>query len=198
MSENINEIKMKMDKCESNLEKAKKYEQKKVCIWNVSNGIKIGTGFLSTILYNAQSITILITNYHIINDEFIKNNKQIKILINKEEKSNIINIDEKNNIYSSPKEKYDIMILQIKETKIPNYYENLENNDSSFFAQEFKNLFDKGNKKIIFDNSSNISRIKESILSVVLNGFIKDIKDIINWDQELKNRTNEKFKNIFD
>ena len=33
---------------------------------------------------------------------------------------------------------------------------------------------------------------------MVLNGFIKDIKDIMNWDQELKNRTNEKFKNIFD
>ena len=198
MSENINEVKIDRDKYISKSEKAKNYEQNKVCIWNVSNGIKIGIGFLSTILYNAQSITILITNYHIINDEFIKNNKQIKILINKEEKSNIINIDERNKIYSSPKEKYDIMILQIKETKIPNYYENFENNDSSFFAQEFKNLFDKGNKKIIFDNSSNISKIKESILSVVLNGFIKDIKDIMNWDQELKNRTNEKFKNIFD
>ena len=67
----------------------------------------------------------------------------------------------------------------------------------SFFEEEFKNLFDNCNKNILFDTTTNISKMKESILSLVLNGFTKDIKNIITWDQEFKNLINEKFKNIF-
>ena len=198
MAENINKGKIQNEKNNSTLKETKKQcEQIRVCIWNISSGIKMGTGFLSKILYNDEYIPILMTNYHILNDEFINNNKQIKLSINKKEKPFIIDINEKNKIYSSSVEKFDIMILKIKDVQIPNWKHNLKNNDLSFFEEEFKNLFDNCNKNILFDTSTNISKMKESILSLVLNGFTKDIKNIITWDQEFKNLINEKFKIIF-
>ena len=198
MAENINKGKIQNEKNNSTLKETKKQcEQIRVCIWNISSGIKMGTGFLSKILYNDEYIPILMTNYHILNDEFINNNKQIKLSINKEENPFIIDINKKNKIYSSSAEKFDIMILKIKDVQIPNCDYNLNNNDLSVFEEEFKNLFDNCNKNILFDTSTNISKMKESILSLVLNGFTKDIKNIITWDQEFKNLINEKFKNIF-
>ena len=102
--------------------------QIKKCICKV-DGNKIGTGFFSKIKYNNELISVMITNYHIIDDNYIKNNKQIKISIN--ENLQLININEK--IYSSITEEYDIMIIKIKEEEIKNYLEideNIYNNNS--------------------------------------------------------------------
>ena len=64
------------------------------------------------------------TNYHIISDEYLKNNKQIKITINDENIIDIIDIDENSKIYSSIKDEYDIMIIKLeKEKDIYNYLE---------------------------------------------------------------------------
>ena len=60
------------------LEKAEKItEQMKTCICMVY-GELIGTGFFCKVLYKDKYIPVLITNYHIISDEFIKNNKKLK------------------------------------------------------------------------------------------------------------------------
>ena len=63
----------------------------------------------------------MITNYHVIDDNFIEKNNKIKISINDNFK--FINIDQNCKIYSSQKEEYDIMIIRIKEDEIQNYLE---------------------------------------------------------------------------
>ena len=64
------------------------------------------------------------TNYHVINDEYLKNNKKIKITINDEEITDTINLNENMKIYSSVKNEYDLMIIKLeKENDIYHYLE---------------------------------------------------------------------------
>ena len=87
-------------------------DQMKKCICKVI-GDNIGTGFFCKILYENKLIPVMITNYHVINDNYINNNKQIKISIN--EDYEIININNKSKIYSSQINEYDIMIIKINQ-----------------------------------------------------------------------------------
>ena len=72
-----------------------------------------GTGFFCKIDYEYELIPVLITNFHVIDDDYMKNNSEIIIYINGDLKK--INIDEKSKIYSSVKEEYDIMIIKLNE-----------------------------------------------------------------------------------
>ena len=112
-------------------------EQMKKCICKVF-GDKIGTGFFCKILYHNKLIPVMITNYHVINDNYINNNKQIKINMN--EKYEIININNKSKIYSSINSEYDIMIIKLNEDNKYNYLEFDENifqdNSESFYENE--------------------------------------------------------------
>ena len=61
------------------------------------SGNKIGTGFFCKIKYKDDLFPVLITNYHVIDDNYIKNKKELKIYIN--DKSKIININKNSNIF---------------------------------------------------------------------------------------------------
>ena len=123
MIERIDEGKIKGAIDAISLEKLGKIEeQMKTCICQVY-GDKIGTGFFCKILYQNKLIPVLMTNYHIINDEYLKNNKQIKITINDEKIQDIIDINVNTKIYSSIKNEYDIMIIRIEDKDLYNYLE---------------------------------------------------------------------------
>ena len=83
----------------------------------------IGTGFFCKFECNNKKIPVLITNYHVINDEFLNHHKYLKVYIKIDH--HIININKDSKIYSSAKDKYDIMIIKInKDNKdIKNYLE---------------------------------------------------------------------------
>ena len=106
-------------------------EQKGNCICKI-NGIKIGTGFFCKIPFKENIISVLITNYHIIDDDFFENNNKLKLYI--DDKRKILNMDKNSKLYSSPNNKYDIMIIKMKEEyDINNYLEidqNIFNNNS--------------------------------------------------------------------
>ena len=57
------------------------------------------------------------TNYHVISDDFLQNNKKIKISINNGEKYDTIKVNENSKIYSSIRNEYDIMIIKLEEEK---------------------------------------------------------------------------------
>ena len=97
-------------------------EQMKTCVW-IIYGVNLRTGLFCKILHKNENIPVLITNYHIINDEFLKNNKCIKISINNGQIINEINRVEIKKIYSSPDEEYDIMILKINTDNKYNFLE---------------------------------------------------------------------------
>ena len=87
-----------------------------------------GTGFFCKILYNGKELSVLITNYHVIDDNFIKENKNLAVTLNDDIEYKNIEIDiNKKMIYTS--NKYDITIIEIKKEKenINNYLEIDEN-----------------------------------------------------------------------
>ena len=103
-------------------------EQMKNCICKVY-GEETGKGFFCKIKYEGKTIPVLMTNYHIISDDFFKSNKVVKISTNdgEGEDYNEININENSKIYSSIKEKYDIMIIKVEEEKYLYDYLELDN-----------------------------------------------------------------------
>ena len=73
------------------------------------NSDLIGTGFFCNIECNNKIIPVLMTNYHIINDKYLENNKYLKVYI--KDNYHIININKDSKLYSSIR--YDIMIIKI-------------------------------------------------------------------------------------
>ena len=101
--------------------KQTKLNHLKNCICKISANM-IGTGFFCKIDYKDKKIPVLITNYHIIDDQYIENHNTLKIYI--DDICKIININKNEKIYSSGKYEYDLMIIQLKEIdEIHNYLE---------------------------------------------------------------------------
>ena len=141
MEERTDEGKIKGAIDAISLEKTEKIvEQMKTCICMVY-GDSNGTGFFCKIEYNNKKIPVLITNYHIISDEFIKNKKQLKISINNEQIFDIISINDNSKIYSSIRNEYDIMIIKLDEEK--NIYHYLELDEHLFDKDQFDIYEDK-------------------------------------------------------
>ena len=97
----------------------------------------MGTGFFCRIPYEGKSIPVLMTNYHLINDDFLKNNKKIKISINNGNKYDNIKINQNSKIYSSKAIEYDIMIIKVEEEKDIYHYLDLD-----------EHLFDENSEEI--------------------------------------------------
>jgi len=83
------------------------------------NGNKIGTGFFCKISFKKKFIPVLMTNYQVLNDNFLDIEKEINVYING--KLKIISINKDSKIYSS--EEYDLVIIKIKENLMDNYLE---------------------------------------------------------------------------
>ena len=77
------------------------------------DGDSMGTGFFCKIQLLNELIPVLITNYHVIDDNFSKNKMNLPIYINNENK--LLKLNSNRKIYSSVKNKYDIMIIRLKE-----------------------------------------------------------------------------------
>ena len=108
----------------------------KTCICHVY-GKETGTGFFCKIRYEGKDIPVLMTNYHIINDDFLKDTRELKISINDGKIIDFININENSNIYSSIRDEYDIMIIKLEEGKDIYHYLELD-----------EHLFDENIEKI--------------------------------------------------
>ena len=127
--ENIEKITEQMKKCICHI-----YTER-----NTQNKRKEGTGFFCKIPFEHKTISVLMTNYHVINDEYLKNNKKIKITINDEEITDTINLNENMKIYSSVKNEYDLMIIKLeKENDIYHYLEL----DDKLFKENSEKLYD--------------------------------------------------------
>ena len=112
------------------------FKDKENCICKI-NGNKIGTGFFCKINF----IKVLITNYHVINDEFLKDKNKLKVYI--KDKYKIIRIYENSIIYLSENNKYDIIIIRVNEDEIKDYLEIDENifNHDSELSYEDEDIF---------------------------------------------------------
>ena len=97
--------------------------QKSIC---QIKGKLTGTGFFCYINYENKNIPCLMTNFHILDKEFIiqKKNK-IEISINDNKIIEEIIIKPEDVIYSSKRDEYDLVIIKLKEGK--EYMKNINN-----------------------------------------------------------------------
>ena len=84
------------------------------CVFKINIGKNVGTGFFCKIpLEDNVIFNCLITNEHVLNEKYYKQNKKIDLLINDGNEIVTIDINMKRKTYFS--EQYDITIIEIKE-----------------------------------------------------------------------------------
>ena len=114
------------------------HKEKGYCICKISGKEgKIGTGFFCKIKYENELVPVLITNYHVIDDNYIGLNNSLKVYIN--EKSKFINLSKNKILYSSSNNKYDIIIIRLLDNEIEHYLkidENIFENSEKEYKDE--------------------------------------------------------------
>ena len=111
--------------------------QMKECICKIKGKLK-GTGFFCHINYENKNIPCLMTNFHVLDKEYIKKNNKIKISMNDNAINEEITIKEQDIIYQSKKEEYDLIIIKLNERE--EYIKNI-----NYFELD-ENLFNKNSK----------------------------------------------------
>ena len=98
-----------------------------------------GTGFFCHIPIGSEKFPVMITHYHIITDEFLKDNKSITIELSNKHKE--ININDNRLIYTN--EMYNITIIEInsKKDKITQFLDLDENIFNENFYNKIKALY---------------------------------------------------------
>ena len=88
--------------------------KKSICM---IKGKSTGIGFFCLINYEDKGIPCLITSNQVIDDEYIKENKTIKISLNDNEINGDIILSQEDIIYISKENEYDLIIIKLKEEK---------------------------------------------------------------------------------
>ena len=125
-----------------------------------------GTGFFCKISYKNKLIPVMMTNNHIIDEKYIKNNKYIKITINDDKVEREIILNDNRIFYTN--EYYDTTIIEI----------NPEKDKISNFMEIDENIFQKSNLSYI-KHSIYIIQYPNSDIAAVSYGIIKEIIDEI-------------------
>ena len=119
-----------------------------ICKILIKNGV--GTGFFCKIPHpdEFKLLPVLITNNHILNEEDLEINKNIKIAINNEVK--IIVINDSRLVYTS--KEFDVTIIEIKpEDKIKKFLEI----DENVFDNDYLKIYKKNNINNNYIDSNN-------------------------------------------
>ena len=115
-----------------------KHKEKGSCICKIiGKEGKLGTGFFCKMIYQSELEPVLITNYHVIDDNYVGSNNSLKVYING--KSKFININKNRIIYSSTNNEYDIMIIRLQDGEIDHYLKIDENIFKQNSEQAYKN-----------------------------------------------------------
>ena len=99
---------------EEDEENSKIYELElmKECLCKIENKNGKGVGFFCCIPYKKMNLFAMITNNHLVNDDILRNDKIIEIVLNNdEEEKKIVEINDNRKIYTSVQ--YDTTIIQI-------------------------------------------------------------------------------------
>ena len=100
------------------LSEEKEYKSYENCICKII-AKSVGTGFFCKIEHEGNLVPVLITCYHVIDDEYMEKNGNLKYYINND--SYVIDINKDSKLYSSSRDKYDIMIIRLKEGQAKDY-----------------------------------------------------------------------------
>ena len=117
-----------------------------ICLINPKKG-GTGTGFFCRIPFHNDSLNILITNNHVLDEEEIKDNNSIDLNIydkkEKREKNVQIEIDSTRKKYTNPDKDVDVTFIEIKEKDDINEFLDIDKEflqlDEKIIEQKFKN-----------------------------------------------------------
>ena len=124
-----------LEETEKILEQMKKY----ICKIN-ANEI-YGTGFFLTFKFLDNAIiNVLMTSYRLIDDEYLKENREINLLLNGND-TKVIDLEKKRKIYSN--KDYDITLIEL-----------LKNDNINDYFELDENIFSQENQKLLFENKS--------------------------------------------
>ena len=111
--------------------------QMKHCVCKIKIGNISATGFFCKVPY--VNMHFLMTNYHVINENYMKENKEISILLNDNKEAKIIDLTIKREKYFS--KEYDITLIELRENDgIKEYLELdddiLKDNEKIYYEQK--------------------------------------------------------------
>ena len=131
------EIKIKGSVDAINIPSTKKILNQMInCICKIKINEANGTGFFCKVsLSENNDINFLMTNYHVIDEKYLKENKEINILLNDDNEAKKIDLNIKRMIYYN--EEYDTTIIELKEED--NIKEHLELDDN--ILKDNENIF---------------------------------------------------------
>ena len=96
------------------------------CICKIKINATNGTGFFCKIPHKNRSIKVLMTNYHVLDDIYYQQNKDITLLLNDEKGVKIINLGIERKTYFN--KDYDVAMIELKENDNINNYLELDDN----------------------------------------------------------------------
>ena len=134
--------------------------EKNICKIYKNDGGK-GTGFFVNIPYENNVIPVMMTNHHILDEKYLKENEEIKITLNNDEKIITIKLGEDRRILCN--EEYDTTIIEIKpeKDKIKNFMEL----DENIFKEDSNILYNKKSIYIIHYPNSEEVKVSYAIIN---------------------------------
>ena len=133
--------------------------QKYICKIILKDG-SIYTGFFCNIYYQNINLPVMMTNNHILNENYIKENKCLKMTLNDDKEEKIINLDDKRIIYNNSE--YDITIIEINPQK-DNIY-NFMDIDENIFKQDSNVIYGRQSIYMLHYENENKSSVSYGII----------------------------------
>ena len=126
-----------------------------------------GTGFFCTINYKNRKINFLMTNYHVLDENYYAENNELNLFINDDKDVKILNLKIKRKTYFN--KKYDLTMIELKEDDNINHFLELDDN---LFKNEINIYYDeKSIYSIQYPQGNNIS-VSYGILNNINNDYI--------------------------
>ena len=145
------------------------YQQMTNCICKVKSNQKIGTGFFCKIPYqNNNKINVLITSYQIINEDYLKYNNQITLLLGDYNQQKLIFLNPGRNIYYN--REYNTTIIELNES---DYINNFIELDDNLFRNDLKTLYQSESIYTLYYVNGGKSLVSYGILNQINNYNIK-------------------------
>ena len=140
-------------------------EQMKNCIFKIHmSGKEDGTGFFTYFSYDKKKYSVFVTNNHIIDEVYVRNNNVIKISFNDEQEFKSILLDKTRMKYFS--KQFDVTILEVKES---------DEIDDTKFLEIDEYLFGKDLKENY--KGKTIYSLQYKDVALVSHGTVRDIKE---------------------
>ena len=168
MSEQLEQKIANYPEC-ANIEKTETIlKQMKNCVCQINKGEgKSGSGFFCYIPYENKELKVLITNYHVIDEKYIKEKKDINLRINNSIVTINILIENDRKIYLSPENENDLAIIEIINK------DNLSENN--FLRLDGKLL--EENSKSYYESQNSIYTLQYPKEVCVSHGILKNINN---------------------